>query len=326
METVRVCARARVHACVGCKDPWSMAFKLRWGLWPSEKVPNLAKDQSLTQKRDLKGALEFHQAEEKCQIKATSKLASNCLVYFSPRQIESLLVLKNLYAQEPLPTKIKQHWLLYQCWLLGQGICVQQVLGAHPLIIDIWVTELMFIDIWPVKTGPFQVLLKLVARFAAQQSEAVKPPSLAAPFSSFFSQIQACWAGWHWVWVSASWFPLHLNKVIKSAATDFILLALSPTIWFCSAHAIVGAREMGHGIFTSLWSLLICEVQPDLHVVDFITSELIFSGDGSLKLHLGPRFEPCSTGWWCPWWWKPNARKKLNVCVFFVLFLNTADD
>lgn len=64
---------------------------------------------------------------------------------------------------------------------LGQGICVQKVLSAHPLIIDGRVTELMITDIWPVRTMPFQVLFKLAARFAAQRLEAIKPRLLLPP-------------------------------------------------------------------------------------------------------------------------------------------------
>lgn len=61
---------------------------------------------------------------------------------------------------------------------------------------------------------------------------------------------------------------------------------------------------------TKLWSLLICEVQFDLRVDDFTATELAFLGGGSLKSE--PHVTRCS----CPWLWKPNARKKWNLCVF----------
>ena len=65
----------------------------------------VAKDCSVTQTQDLAGALGFHQAEEKCQTKATLRLTLNCWVSSQAGQIELLKVPCCLGAQDVLPTR-----------------------------------------------------------------------------------------------------------------------------------------------------------------------------------------------------------------------------
>lgn len=46
------------------------------------------------------------------------------------------------------------------------------------------------------------------------------------------------------------------------------------------------------------------------HVDDFTASEPAFPGGGS------PKSEPHVTRCWCPWLWKPNARRKWKLSLF----------
>lgn len=105
-----------------------------------------------------------------------------------------------------------------------------------------------------------------------------------------------------------------------------ILLTLTPMLWFCNAYAIVCAvrnRPWNVPPHHVLRSLLLCQVQLDLH---FVTSELTFSGGVSLKFNLGTHFCASVTTWWCPIVEEGKCQREMKFGLLGGLFLNTTDD